>query len=372
MGIEKKIEKSSRKLEMVEIIDESYTNRFIKIKEIARGLRGVIRSVQCKTSEKLYCSKSVRRNQKGKSIQNEIETEIKALDRLREIETVVNLNYVYRTRTEYTLILDLHKQDLHHIIERNEVLKESDVQKMFKTILETVNQMHQLGVIHLDLKPQNILLSDSEKIRICDFGLSKIQTNDDDSLNDSSNKENQYQLGGTIEYSAPEQIQYEPVSDKTDIWSLGVIAFVLLSGQSPFKCNADHETQNAIIECDYEFDNSFGWSSRSEKSKNLIRRCLHRLPNNRPSASELLLTDDWLADDWMMNDSELENREKIEKSNGSKMVELGRKLSKRQSTTSILDEENSNLESHDDNPNKKGRFSLADTKQLTMTEETAL
>ena len=103
----------------------------------------------------------------------------------------------------------------------------------------------------------------------------------------------------------------------------------------------------------------------------MIRRCLHRLPNNRPSATELL-TDDWLTDDWMMNDSELENREKNEKSNGSKMVELGRKLSKRQSTTSILDEENSNLESHDDNPNKKGRFSLADTNQLTMTEETAL
>merc|ERR1711931_400946 len=138
---------------MVEIIDESYTNRFIKIKEIARGLRGVIGSVQCKTSEKLYCSKSVRRNQKGKSIQN-------------EIETVVNLNYVYRTRTEYTLILDLHKQDLHHIIEKNEILKESDAQTIFKPILQTVNQMHKLGVIHLDLKPQNILLSDEQKVRI--------------------------------------------------------------------------------------------------------------------------------------------------------------------------------------------------------------
>ena len=126
-----------------------------------------------------------------------------------------------------------------------------------------------------------------------------------------------------------------------------------------FKCNADHETQNAIIECDYEFDNHL-WSSRSEKCKNLIRRCLHRLPNHRPSASELL-TDDWL------NDSEFENREK---SNESKMVESGRKLSKRQSTTSILDEENSNLERHEDNPNKKGRYSLA---ELTMThEETAL
>ena len=63
-----------------------------------------------------------------------------------------------------------------------------------------------------DLKPQNILLSDEQKVRICDFGLSKIIDENDFA---------QCQLGGTIEYCAPEQIQYEPVSDKSDIWSLG-------------------------------------------------------------------------------------------------------------------------------------------------------
>jgi len=354
---------------MVEIVDESFTSRFIKIKEIARGLRGVIRSVQCKSSDKLYCSKTVRRNQKGKSIQNEIETEIKALDRLREIETVVNLNYVYRTRTEYTLILDLHKQDLHHIIEKNEILNEIDVQRMFKTILQTVNEMHQLGVIHLDLKPQNILLSDEQKIRICDFGLSKIIIDKQQQNDSNKNTFDQCQLGGTIEYSAPEQIQYEPVSDKTDIWSLGVIAFVLLSGQSPFKFNdaADHETQNAIIECDFEFDDA-DWSNRSEKCKNLIRKCLQRRPEDRPSASDLL------TDDWLVENIENELPLRIE----SKSTNSNRKLSKRQSTTSILDEENSNISTssfgnEEINPNKKGRYSLTKDNSLTMTtEETVL
>jgi len=344
---------------MVEIVDESFTSRFIKIKEIARGLRGVIRSVQCKSSDKLYCSKTVRRNQKGKSIQNEIETEIKALNRLREIETVVNLNYVYRTRTEYTLILDLHKQDLHHIIEKNEILKESDVQTMFKTILQTVNQMHKLGVIHLDLKPQNILLSDEQKVRICDFGLSKI-------IDENEENFDQCQLGGTIEYCAPEQIQYEPVSEKSDIWSLGVIAFVLLSGQSPFKFSQDHETQNAIIQCDFDFDDA-DWSNRSEKCKNLIRRCLQRRPEDRPTASELL-TDDWLVDSPTVPSKNVSDFEMSKSSNS-------RKLSKRQSTTSILDEENSNISFDNDefNPNKKGRYSLTKDNSLTMTtEETVL
>ena len=65
-----------------------------------------------------------------------------------------------------------------------------------------------------DLKPQNILLSDEQKVRICDFGLSKI-------IDENEENFDQCQLGGTIEYCAPEQIQYEPVSEKSDIWSLG-------------------------------------------------------------------------------------------------------------------------------------------------------
>lgn len=64
------------------------------------------------------------------------------------------------------------------------------------------------------MKPQNILLSDEQKVRICDFGLSKI-------IDENEENFDQCQLGGTIEYCAPEQIQYEPVSEKSDIWSLG-------------------------------------------------------------------------------------------------------------------------------------------------------
>ena len=133
---------------------------------------------------------------------------------------------------------------------------------------------------------------------------------------------------------------------------------MLLSGQSPFKFSQDHETQNAIIECDFDFDDA-DWSNRSEKCKNLIRRCLQRRPEDRPTASDLL-TDDWLIIDSQTVPSK--NGE-FEKSSNS------RRLSKRQSTTSILDEENSNISTsfENDNPNKKGRYSLTMT-----TEETVL
>ena len=65
-----------------------------------------------------------------------------------------------------------------------------------------------------DLKPQNVLLSEENDLKLCDFGLAQ--------KNDDENKENLL-LGGTLEYCAPEQIQFEQVSIKTDVWSLGVI-----------------------------------------------------------------------------------------------------------------------------------------------------
>ena len=66
----------------------------------------------------------------------------------------------------------------------------------------------------IDLKPQNVLLSEENDLKLCDFGLAQ--------KNDDENKENLL-LGGTLEYCAPEQIQFEQVSIKTDVWSLGVI-----------------------------------------------------------------------------------------------------------------------------------------------------
>ena len=141
---------------------------------------------------------------------------------------------------------------------------------------------------------------------------------------------------------------------------------MLLSGQSPFKFSQDHETQNAIIQCDFDFDDA-DWSNRSEKCKNLIRRCLQRRPEDRPTASELL-TDDWLVDSPTVPSKNVSDFEMSKSSNS-------RKLSKRQSTTSILDEENSNISSSfdNDNPNKKGRYSLTKDNSLKMTtEETVL
>merc|ERR1712176_1498376 len=100
--------------------DGSYLNEYIKVKEIARGLRGTIRAVRNKNNQQLFCAKTIRRNQKGKSVQDEIDAEIDALEKLAEVGGVVDLVEVYQTPRETTLILALHQKDLHHVIESEE------------------------------------------------------------------------------------------------------------------------------------------------------------------------------------------------------------------------------------------------------------
>ena len=95
------------------------------------------------------------------------------------------------------------------------------------------------------------------------------------------NEKETCRVAGTTEYCSPEQIQFEPLSTASDMWSVGVIAYVLLSKISPFNPAQDgqekHETQNAVINCTYDFDDS-SWSSRSAEAKSFIQTLLIRAP----------------------------------------------------------------------------------------------
>ena len=123
----------------------------------------------------------------------------------------------------------------------------------------------------LDLKPENILIDEERKIYLCDFGMSKVLQDEKETC----------RVAGTTEYCSPEQIQFEPLSSASDMWSVGVIAYVLLSKISPFNPAQDgqekHETQNAVINCTYDFDDS-SWNSRSSEAKSFIQTLLIRAP----------------------------------------------------------------------------------------------
>ncbi|VDP83517.1 unnamed protein product [Echinostoma caproni] len=135
-------------------------------------------------------------------------------------------------------------------------------------ILQGVEYIHNQGVLHLDLKPENILCLSrtSFKIKIIDFGLARFYDGKEICV-----------LFGTPEFVSPEVISYEPVSPAADMWSIGVICYVMLSGLSPFMGDSQGETLANIMKVTYDF-NYPEFAEISEEARDFIRRLLVKDP----------------------------------------------------------------------------------------------
>ncbi|GFV52219.1 myosin light chain kinase, smooth muscle [Trichonephila clavipes] len=165
------------------------------------------------------------------------------------------------------------------------VLTEQDCILFMRQICDGVSYMHKNNVLHLDLKPENILCKTrtSHKIKIIDFGLARIYKQD----------ESLRILFGTPEFVAPEVINYEPVCPSSDMWSVGVICYVLLSGLSPFMGDNDTETFANITRGEMDFDDE-AFDEISDDAKNFISSLLVKNVRNRLSADQCL-KHSWLA-----------------------------------------------------------------------------
>lgn len=164
------------------------------------------------------------------------------------------------------------------------VLTERDCVLFMRQICSGVAYMHEKRVVHLDLKPENILCQSkmNHKIKLIDFGLAQRYDPDGDLK----------VLFGTPEFIAPEVVNYECISFATDMWSVGVICYVLLSGLSPFMGDTDSETYSNIIRVDYDFEDEV-FERISDTAKDFIRQLLIKNPTNRPSAQQCL-EHEWL------------------------------------------------------------------------------
>ena len=136
------------------------------------------------------------------------------------------------------------------------------------------------GVIHRDLKPENVLMtssSDDGDIRILDFGLSKISTPNEKCT----------EPYGTLTYCAPEIILYEPYNKEVDMWSLGVMTYLMISGRLPFNAEDENKIARQIAFGEPDF-NSDCWKKVSKECINFIKRLLEKDPKKRMNIADTL------------------------------------------------------------------------------------
>ena len=155
-----------------------------------------------------------------------------------------------------------------------------------KQVLSCINYCHKANIVHRDLKPENILLEQNkefDQIKIIDFGTSLVfdpNRNLDEKL-------------GTPYYIAPEVLN-KNYNNKCDIWSAGVITYILLSGSPPFNGQSDQDIMKKVREGTFSFDDRI-WQTISENAKLFIRALLTYNPEDRPSA-EAALQHAWITE----------------------------------------------------------------------------
>ncbi|XP_075247920.1 serine/threonine-protein kinase H1 homolog [Convolutriloba macropyga] len=194
--------------------------------------------------------------------------EVSVLQRVRH-ENIVKLYEVLETRDRSYLVMELATggELFDRIVARGH-FTEADATRCLKMVLEGVLYLHKLGITHRDLKPENLLFyhpGHDSKIIITDFGLS------------CSRKSGQNQLMrttcGTPEYIAPEILMRKPYTNAVDLWAIGVITYILLSGTMPFDDDNKTRLYRTIIRAHYNFRGSC-WEDVSSDAKDFIRKLL--------------------------------------------------------------------------------------------------
>ncbi|XP_068778240.1 death-associated protein kinase 2-like isoform X2 [Struthio camelus] len=255
------------------------------LEKLGSGHFGVVKRCRQRSTGTFYAAKFVKmRKRRGSRLgldRAQVEREVSILQQL-DHPNIMRLHDLFASKAETVLILELiGGGELFDFIAEKEMLSEEEAVEFLAQILRAVEYLHARRIAHLDLKPENIMLLEKDvpepRIKIVDFGLAQ-------KLEDGVAFKS---LCGTPQYIAPEVINYEPLSTATDMWSIGVITYILLSGLSPFQGETDAETLCNVVAGAYDFEERY-FGDTSEPAKDFIRLLLVREPAQRLTASQCL------------------------------------------------------------------------------------
>ncbi|KAK6934045.1 Protein kinase domain [Dillenia turbinata] len=213
---------------------------------------------------------------------NEILVMRKIVEDVSPHPNVIHLYDVCEDSNGVHLVLELCSGgELFDRIVTQERYSEVGAAAVVKQIAEGLAALHRANIVHRDLKPENCLFLNSDEdspLKIMDFGLSSVEEFTDPVVG----------LFGSIDYVSPEALSQGRISSASDMWSLGVILYILLSGYPPFMAQSNRQKQQMIMAT---------WKNISSSAKQLISSLLTVDPHRRPTAQELLLHP------WVIGDS---------------------------------------------------------------------
>jgi len=250
---------------------------------IGRGAYGEVRRALHKKTNVLRAVKIIYKDASDKEDHERLINEVNILRNL-DHPNIMKIIEFYQDEKAFHIVTEFYNGgELFDKITEMKNFSEKQAAIAMKQILSAVNYCHQNNIVHRDLKPENILYEskrDDAQLKIIDFGTSKAYTH--------NTKMNQ--KFGTPYYIAPEVLKRK-YTEKCDVWSCGVIMYILLCGYPPFNGDNDKIIVDKVLSGKYEF-NPAEWIGISEDAIKFIKKMMEYDPNQRYSA-EQALNDPW-------------------------------------------------------------------------------
>ncbi|GJP33176.1 hypothetical protein CLOM_g17739 [Closterium sp. NIES-68] len=249
--------------------------------ELGRGRFGVIRAcVDRVTGERLACKTISKGMLQCQQDIEDVRREVAVMEMLQGHPDVVNLRSTFEDAQDVHLVMELCEGgELFDRIKAKGKFSEAEGAKVLRTVIGVLQHCHELGVMHRDLKPENILLNSKESdtdLKVIDFGVATFFQRGKPCTD----------MAGSPYYLAPEVLA-EKYGPEADIWSAGVVLYILLCGLPPFWGTTNEAIFEAIKEATLNLVRP-PWPSISEEGKDLVRQMLNRNPKKRITIEEIL------------------------------------------------------------------------------------
>ncbi|CAK1553970.1 unnamed protein product [Leptosia nina] len=257
---------------------EDYPQLFTETgNDLGRGAFGLVVLVRDNIAGKYYAAKKIKTllERRRKKAVKEYEL-LKALEHPK----LVKVHLAFTDKQSVILIMDfLWGGELFERLVQEDHIKETDVVVYVRQICEALQYIHRHNILHMDIKPENIICHspNTRLVKLADFGLARV-------LYERTVVRAMY---GTREYVAPEVLNFEPLTLASDMWSFGVIIFLLLSGVMPFNGPTWGEVVTAMTLAQYDYTDP-AFKDISPLAKDFINKLLQPNPASRMTSSQAL------------------------------------------------------------------------------------
>lgn len=257
-----------------------YNKEYETLELLGEGAFSKVKKAKKNETEEIYAVKIINKMNLSADDHKGLKQEIKILEEINHPNVIKLYDIFYEPKTIYLVTEIMAGGELFDRIVKKEYYTEMEAKEVCRIMFQTMDFCHKRKVAHRDLKPENLLLNspdDDLDIKLADFGFAKKCSSNHSLLTQC----------GTPGYVAPEILNGVPYGTQADMWSLGVIIYILLAGYPPFNGATQKELFRLVKRGRYEFHEQY-WGSISTEAKDLVKNLLIVDPRKRYTPAQAL------------------------------------------------------------------------------------